>query len=146
MRTITRIALLSVLVVSLALPAHAQEALWKELSAKVGTLYQQGRYAEAAKVAKEALGVAEKTVGPDHPAFGVSLNNLAELYRAQGKYAQAEPLYKRALAIVEKTLGPNHPDVATVSENMAKFYKETGRTDEAKRLEARAKAIRSKNR
>jgi len=68
------------------LPAYAQEALWKELNAKVVTLYQQGRYAEAAKVAKEALKVAEATFGPDHLDVGVSLNNLALLYEAQGKW------------------------------------------------------------
>jgi len=43
-------------------------------------------------VAKKALDVAEKMVGPDHRAVAVSLNNLAELYRAQGYYAQAESL------------------------------------------------------
>ena len=139
-------SLFLLLAASLPLPAYAQEELWEELSAKVGTLYQQGRYAEAAKVAMEALKVAENTFGPDHPAVGVSLNNLAGLYEVQGKYAAAEPLYKRALAISEKALGPSHPHVATVLKNMASLYKETGRVDEAKRLEERAKAIRSRSR
>ncbi len=66
-------------------PAYAQEKMWKELNTKLRTLYQQGRYAEAAKVAKEALKVAEATFGPDHPDVGVSLNNLALMYKAQGK-------------------------------------------------------------
>ena len=53
---------------------------------------------------------------PIIPMSRLSLNNLAELYRAQGRYADAEPLYKRSLAIREKALGPDHPDVATVAE------------------------------
>ncbi len=133
------------LLLTTLLPAYAQEELWKELNAKVVTLYQQGRYEEAAKVGKEALKVAEDTFGPDHPDVAISLNNLAELYRLQGKYAEAEPLFKRALTIREKVLGPDHPEVATTLENMAKLYKKTGRIDEAKRFEARPKAIRSRN-
>ena len=124
-------------------PTQTQETLWNELNAKFITLYQQGRYSEAVKPAKEALTVAENTFGPNHPNFATSLNNLAELYHSQGKYAQAEALHKRALAIVEKALGPEHPHVATVLENMAKCSRETGKIDEAKKLEARAKKIRA---
>ncbi len=126
-------------------PAYAQEKMWKELNTKLRTLYQQGRYAEAAKVAKEALKVAEATFGPDHPDVGVSLNNLALMYKAQGKYAEAEPLYKRELVLYQKTLGPEHPDMPKVLENMAELYKKTGREDEARKFEERAKAIRSRN-
>ena len=133
------------LTVSLALPVHAQEALWKELIGKARTLYQQGHYAEAAKVAQEALEVAEKDLGDDHPTVAQSLNNLAVLYQAQGKYAEAVPLHKRALAIKEKALGPAHPNVATALGNMAGLYRETGRVGEAKRFEERAKAIRLRN-
>jgi len=134
------------LLLTTLLPAYAQEALWKDLSAKAWTLYQQGRYAEGVKVAQEALKVAKESFSPDHPNLATSLNNLAELYRAQGQYAEAEPLFKRALAIREKALGPNHPHVARTLGIMAELYEKTGRNDEAKRLEARAKAIRSRNR
>ncbi len=140
-----RIILMLVLAVSFALPAYAQEALWNELIAAVVAHKKQGRYSEAAKVAEEALKVAENTFGPDHPNVATSLYHLAVLYETQGKYAAAEPLYKRVLAIREKALGPDHPLVATALRNMAELYKKTGRVDEAKRLEARAKAIRSRN-
>jgi tetratricopeptide (TPR) repeat protein len=96
MRTSAQILLWVVLVLSFTVSTYAQEALWKELIGKAGMLYQQGQYSEAAKVAEEALSVAEKTFGPDHPAVAVSLNNLGELYRAQGRYSEAEPLFKRS--------------------------------------------------
>ncbi len=136
------IVLMLVLAVSLALPAYAQEALWKDLRVKVRTLYHQGRYTEATKVAQEALKVAENTFGPDHPNLATSLNNLAELYRRlQGKYAAAEPLYQRALGIREKALGPSHPQVATSLNNLAELYYTQGKYAAAEPLYKRALAI-----
>jgi len=133
------------LLLTTLMPASAQQALWMGLTAKVEMLINQGRYAEGAKVAQEALKVAEDTFGPDHPVVGFSLVFLGQAYIGQGKYAEAEPLLKRALSIYEKALRPDHPQVATTLEKMAYLYKKTGRWDEAKRLEERAQAIRSRN-
>jgi len=124
-------------------PAYAQGDAWKTLNDEVESLYRQGQYDRAIVVAKKALDVAERTVGPDHPNVATSLNNLAALYQAQGQYAQAEPLYKRSLAIREKALGPNHPDVAQSLENLAELYKATNRPTEAEALKKRAEAIRA---
>ncbi len=82
---------------------------WDNLNQEVKELYRSGKYDRAVVVAKKALEVAEKNVGPNHPDVATSLNNLALLYKTQGQYAQAEPLYKQALAIWEKALGPDHP-------------------------------------
>ena len=68
-----------------------------------------------------ALKVAER-FGDGDPRLPVSLNNLAELYRAQGKYADAEPLHKRALSIRENHLGPEHRDAAESLSNLALVY------------------------
>ncbi len=57
------------LLLTTLLPAFAQEALWKDLDAKAFTLYKQGRYAEAAKVAKEALKVAEANLALTIPMW-----------------------------------------------------------------------------
>ena len=100
------------LLVGAAASAHAQSAEWERLNKEATALYQKGEYDRAVVVAKEALEVAERAVGPNHPSVATSLNNLAALYDAQGRYAQAEPLYRRALAIREKAFGPDHPDVA----------------------------------
>ena len=122
---------------------HVQGSEWKVLNEEVTSLYQKGQYDRAVVVAKKALDVAEKAVGPHHPDVASSLNNLAALYRAQGQYAQAEPLYKRSLTIKEKALGPNYPDVATSLENMAELYRKIGRAKEAESLEIRAARIRA---
>ena len=68
-----------------------------ELFTKSRALYEQGRYLEAENIAKEALTVAEKAYGANHPAVAYNLNLLSLIYYAQGKYAETEPLYKRSL-------------------------------------------------
>ncbi len=144
MRITIRLLLSVMMVLLSAISTFAQEALWKELDTKFNMLYERGQYSEAVRVAEDALKVAEKTFGPDHPDLAMSLNKLALLYLVQGKYAESEPLQKRALAIFEKALGLDHPDVATVCENLARCYRELGKEKDAEELEARAKKIRSR--
>ena len=143
-RSIQVIVLVAVMCLTAA-PAYTQGAgiEWKILNQEAMELYRTGKYDRAIVVAKKALEVAEKNVGPNHPDVATSLNNLAELYRTQGQYAQAEPLYKRSLAIREKALGPDHPDVATSLNNLAWLYRATKRIVEAEKLEERAARIRA---
>ncbi len=92
MKALSKTLLVILLIATFSVQAFTQEARWKELNEHVVSLYQQGRYSEAAQVAERALKVAENTFGPDHQQVGTSVNNLAALYRAQGKYTEAEPL------------------------------------------------------
>jgi len=75
MRTSTRLFLSVMVVLLFAASTFAQEALWNELNNNARSLYQQGKYSEAAKAAEEALKVAEKTFGPSDPHVAASLNN-----------------------------------------------------------------------
>jgi tetratricopeptide (TPR) repeat protein len=108
-------------------------------------LGERARYAEAEPLFQRALGIREKTLGPEHPDVAESLNNLAALHYAQGKYAEAEALHQRALGIREKALGPEHPNVATVLKSYALLLRQTGRESQAAEMEARAKAIRARH-
>ncbi|MBU1558141.1 tetratricopeptide repeat protein, partial [Patescibacteria group bacterium] len=119
--------------------AQLKEA--EQLNEKVVELYQEGKYDEAIHLAKKALELLEKALGPDHPDVAISLNNLAALYRSKADYTRAEPLYVRALAIREKALGPDHPDVATSLNNLAFLYKSKGDYTRAEPLYVRALAI-----
>ena len=100
-----------------AFAQSVQEAA--RLNEKAIQFHQEGRYAEAEALDRDALAITEKALGPDHPDVALSLNNLAEVYRTQGRYAEAEPLYKRALTINERAFGPGHPAVATALNNLA---------------------------
>ncbi len=95
---------LMILTVLLVLPSCGQKKLCRELDDKVILLYQQGRYSEAADVAKEELKVAEEAFGIEHHITASVLDSLASIYVRQGKYIEAEALYIRSLAIREKFL------------------------------------------
>ena len=87
------------------------QAVWAQsndlaaLNKKVVKLYQSGKYAKAAALAKRALALAERGFGPNHRKVSTTLDNLALLYLEQGRYAAAEPLFRRSLRIREKALG-----------------------------------------
>ena len=83
-----------------AKPEEASKA--DSLNKQVIELYHTGKYQEAILIARQLLEIREKTNGPEHPDTAISLNDLAELYKAMGDYAKAEPFYNRALAIFEK--------------------------------------------
>jgi len=119
---------------------------WRIFNQEVVELYGKGLYDRAVVMAKHALEVAEKAVGPDHPDVATSLNNLALLYETQGAYAKAEPLYTRSLAIRKNALGSDHPDVAQSLNNLAGLYRATGREKEAIALERRAAKIQARKR
>ena len=52
--------------------------VWYEATEKIEQLHQQGRYSEAAKVAKEALRCAEFQFGEKSPFVAFQLGRLAE--------------------------------------------------------------------
>jgi CHAT domain-containing protein len=45
----------------------------------IGILISSTDYAEARRFHERALAIREKTLGPDHPHFGLSLHNFALL-------------------------------------------------------------------
>ena len=55
-------------------------------------LSNEGKYVEAASIAEQALTLAEKVLGNEHPDTLTALNNMAFRYQFQGRYADAEPL------------------------------------------------------
>src|SRR5688572_15544869 len=75
--------------------AELREAL--RLSAEVVKLYNERKYDEALPLAKTALEIRERVLGPDGREVAVALLNLAELYRAKRRYAEALAMYQRVL-------------------------------------------------
>ncbi|MCD4785833.1 MAG: tetratricopeptide repeat protein [Candidatus Eremiobacteraeota bacterium] len=104
---------------------------WKDLDQEVMRLLEGGKYREGIRIGKEALQVAEKKYGANHPNTATSLNNLAMLYQSLGRYSDALPLHKRALEIREKVLGKEHPSVATSLNNLALLYSAQGKYSDA---------------
>jgi tetratricopeptide (TPR) repeat protein len=101
MKVIQILSLVALLVFLVAPAVFAQGGRieWDNLNREVRELYRTGKYDRAVEVAKKALAVAEKNVGPDHPDVATSLENLAALYRKTGRDKGAEALAKRAVDI-----------------------------------------------
>ena len=80
-----------------------------KLNREVFQLDQAGEHEKALAIANEALGIAERVYGPDHPTAAAELRFIVLVLMAAGRSAEAEPLIRRALAIDEKALGRDNP-------------------------------------
>ena len=112
----------------------------------------QGRYAQAAETAEQALKSAEEKLGPEDPVVATALNNLAEFQQMAAFVSRdpaaiakavetAEPLQKRALAIRERTLGVRHSFTLASMINLARTYSLQRRYDDAEALYRRVQGI-----
>jgi cell division septation protein DedD len=114
----TIIALSFLLIFNSAVSADGETL--KVLNDTVVSLYEQGKYDEAAELSERALKIAEETMGADNHQIAPFLNNLAVIYYAQGKYAEAAALYERSKKITEPSFGADHPRVKSLLESIAK--------------------------
>ena len=103
----------------------------QQLNQRAVQLYGQGKYAEAAEVAEQALALARQLWKGDHPDLASSLNNLAALYHVQGRYSEAEPYYQQALAMTQRLFPGDHPVKASSLNGLAGLYDTQGRYSEA---------------
>ena len=90
--------LLLVLPLPSCLPSDA-DIEWDILNQEAVDLYAKGQYGRAVIVAKKALEIAEKNIGPHHLDVAMSLNNLAEVYRATERDTEAAMLEQRTARI-----------------------------------------------
>lgn len=67
------------------------------LNEEVFRLYQAVRAKEGMPLAKRALTIREKVLGPDHPDTATSLNNLGKLLQGMGDLKGIKSCYERAL-------------------------------------------------
>jgi len=92
MRIILLYVVTGLLAVVLASNAFAQGAgiMWDTLHRSAVEKYKSGEYDEAETLAKEALNLAVKNVGDDHPDVATTLNTLMTIYEAQGRISGVE--------------------------------------------------------
>ena len=67
-----------------------------------GVYQAQGNYAEAESLYQQALAIAKKTLGPDHPKVATVLEKMARFYKKAGKQEEAEKFEEQAKAIRTK--------------------------------------------
>ena len=121
---------------------ESAQTLFGKLNQEALEKAQEGKYAEAETLYKEAIALGGRTPPASaQTEISLSLYCLAELYVGQGKLVQSESFSKRALKIRENVLGPDHPDVAASLNQYAKILRQKKFNYKAAQLEARAKNI-----
>ena len=131
----------------------AQEGRWERVTAAGAQAFAQGDYAEAARLFRAALPLADagslapslmnvaavaeaqgdyaeaarlfRTALPlaDAGSLAPSLMNVAAVAEAQGDYTEAARLYQRVRVLHEQILGPDHPQLVPVLEAQAALYR-----------------------
>ncbi|MEO5948607.1 MAG: tetratricopeptide repeat protein, partial [Chitinophagaceae bacterium] len=109
---------------------------WEELNEQVIELYNKGEYANAIPIAENAVEKAKKTFGDNHPYYGTSLNNLANMYEITGDKKKAEIYYHQSLILRKKILEVDHEDRFYSVQNLANLYISNSRLTEAAGLYA----------
>ena len=89
-----------------------------------------GDYASAEDLLREAAGLQEQTLGPNHPDLANTLNNLGVVCEIADNPIDAEHYFRRAYTIATATLPPDHPFVATSRKNLHDFCAARGRPAE----------------
>jgi CHAT domain-containing protein/Tfp pilus assembly protein PilF len=134
----------SLLLIGCVSPSSVLAEDLTDLAKRTLQQYQAGQYADAEKLARQALSICERRFGQNSFDCAWALNYLAAVQMKQGRYSEAIPLYQRELAISEKALGPDHPEVAATLQNLAAIYGEQGRYADAIPLLQRALAFLEK--
>ncbi len=76
------------------------------------TLWEQSRYAEAAKVAREELAIRTRLQGTDGGPAAEAMDDLASTLAGKGEFKEAERLATAALAIRRRVFGPRSDEAA----------------------------------
>ena len=137
----TQLSIFLVIGTALLAATGCHEVMWAAKGRTGVTAYERGRFGEAEKNFKQALGMM-RTLRPQQPYI---LDELAVLYETQGKYGEAEQLYLQSLEIREKYRGTEHPEVATSLHNLAEQYEFLGQYEKAEEFYERTIAIREKS-
>ena len=114
------------------LAAESERRARLELEAKV--LQDQGQYARAEELYREALATRQRTLGDDHPDTLRSMSNIAVVLQQQHKHAEAEKLHRQTLAARRRTLGRTHADTLESIHDLGLTLLRQGRYGEAEGL------------
>ncbi|MFL5501232.1 MAG: tetratricopeptide repeat protein [Gemmatimonadaceae bacterium] len=100
-----------------------------------------GEDADAQELFRQALEIADRTLGPDDPDVVLLLTDLTRLYLRKSAFESAEPLLLRLFEI-KRSKGEDHAEVATVLASLATVRQALGRHESAEQLWRRVLEIR----
>jgi len=87
----------------------------------------QDRSYDIEKFLNKSCSIFQNILMNDHPAMGVSFNNLAGFYSNQGRYTEADFLYQKSLFILEKKVGCCQFNNDNNQKKLCYFFEKMGR-------------------
>lgn len=102
----------------------------------------QKDYPAAEKLAREALAIREKILGPDHEEIAICLSNIGNIALRDNRLDEAKPLFDRALAIARKN--NDSKDEATIMSNIGSLLRDQKDYPKAEELFTKAIAQHEK--
>ncbi|MGA2537557.1 MAG: tetratricopeptide repeat protein [Terracidiphilus sp.] len=94
-------------------------------------LVQQGRLAEAEKLARKVLDLQRRVMGPDHPDTLGTMGELAFILCQEGNCAEAVKINREVLEKQKRLLGPDAYGTLTTMDNLAGMLHDSGQMEEA---------------
>lgn len=94
-------------------------------------LRQQGKYAEAENVIREALAIEKRILGQNHVEIAKLERDLAKVKADESDFAQAETLLKSSMTNIESNTGPDHPERIASVRALGYLYSRKGNLQEA---------------
>jgi tetratricopeptide (TPR) repeat protein len=117
-----------------------RDAMCQRLAAAADRAHQQGRYARAARLYREALDLGER-YGAGDRWWATTYTGLALAYSRLGKYIEAEALQRRVLEIYEKAQHLEQPRIASCLSNLGALSYHQAKYAEAELFYQRALTI-----
>lgn len=108
---------------------------------RLGTVYEQGKYAEEEALYRNAAESSRTLLPRGHLVIIANLNDLGLFYERRERFQEAEMFYRRGLGEFNGTYNERVLDsnFAIVTRNYARLLRLMGRVAEAEQYEARAK-------
>ncbi len=117
---------------------------WQHLQGQADDWMAKGDFAQAERLAREALAAATAGFGAADPNVAASHSALGSARLRRNDLAGAEASFREALAIYEKQLGAGHEFVGAILNNLGLVVERQGDFANAELLLRRALAIKEK--
>ena len=83
------------------------------------TLGEEGRYAEAENMERDAVNTGRRVLGSIDPITLVAMNNMAGIFQWQNHYADADKLYSEMIDSNIRGRGREHSSAIGKTHNMS---------------------------
>jgi tetratricopeptide (TPR) repeat protein len=115
-----------------------------ELDMRMAEPYSAGRFSETIPMHKQAIGIAEKALGRDHPVTIKRIEDCGHMLSLTGHTEEAKVYYGRALAAQKRVIAKKKKVPVDDITSLAGLYASTEQYDKAEPLYKQAIEMREK--